>query len=1092
MASKYSYADIIERPPAGHLSALIPRRRRTRLTILGIVLACLAGPLTSSLGPGSSGRRVIHVPDTAQRQATASLLRLSPVARGPISAALGGGEAAYRVSGLRAGNPAQRMRLGFSSRGVTLSSGPTHLSIALAGVGRGGALRPARPAAPLVRSNRVTYVRGALREWYVNGPLGLEQGFDLERRPAGGGNLTLAVALAGVSNVHLRDGDALLSGPGGTLRYGGLSATDAGGHKLHAWLGLEAGRLLIHVDDSGARYPVRIDPFLQQAVLTGGGEVGEGFFGYSVALSADGNTALIGGPGDHAGVGAAWVFVRAGGAWTQQGPKLTAEDEQGEGGFGSSAALSADGNTALIGGEGDDSGQGAAWIFTRSGGVWAQQGAKLTGGVEESGPGHLGTSVALSGDGSTALVGGPADGLGRGAAWIFTRLAGIWVQQGSKLSGAGEVGSGEVGAAVALSGDGDTALIGGPGDERGLGAAWVFTRMGVTWTQQGSKLASGVGSRATGTAVALSESGDTALVGAPGSAGGAGLGLIFECTGGIWAQGGLLIHGNNAKESLGVSVALSAAGDTALLSGAGSTGVSEFVHIPGGSWESQTAVLNEGSGSVAMSADASTVLIGGGATNGDVGAADVVVPTPSLLYIEPQRGPASGGTVVTIRGSDFAGASSVMFGSTPAASFTVDSAVDITAVSPPGASGTVEVTVGSPGGDSAPVRGGEFTYGPPPSAPTHVQAKAGEGEARVTFQPPPEELAAVTSYTVTASPGGAQESGSGDEIAVLGLKNGVTYTFTVTATDVFGTGPPSGPSNSVIPGQIALGVAKRLASGAVELTVELPGGGVLSAGPEPALATKSAEDTRVSSARRRSRRTSRHRASVKGGAPPVFIRAVEPWTVGAEEESTTLLIEPTGAALRELTRKQTITAPVQISFTPTGGQPSLTTTDVSFTRPGYSFESGSEGWTQAWGGLTAAASSARHHTGGHSLRITIHSESYSAVNATADAGSISESSLGLLQAGVTISMWVYRPAATPPVGFRAMVRVGGEWTECRSPEVRPRAGRWVRLSITVPSSARCQSSSGAENPEVHGVGVEIDDKGGVASGKSVYLDDVSW
>ena len=66
---------------------------------------------------------------------------------------------------------------------------------------------------------------------------------------------------------------------------------------------------------------------------------GKGQFGYSVALSPEGNTALIGAPADSNGVGAAWVFTRTGGVWTQQGAKLTAKsgEESGEGGFGTAS-----------------------------------------------------------------------------------------------------------------------------------------------------------------------------------------------------------------------------------------------------------------------------------------------------------------------------------------------------------------------------------------------------------------------------------------------------------------------------------------------------------------------------------------------------------------------------------------------------------------------------------------------------------------------------------------------------------------------------------------------------------------------------------
>src|SRR5450759_112735 len=101
-----------------------------------------------------------------------------------------------------------------------------------------------------------------------------------------------------------------------SLRYTGLTATDARGRALHAWPTLRAGRVLLSVDTHGARYPLRIDPLIQQGekLKYTEGELGLGsHFGYSVALPSDGNTALIGGPnyadGSHNffGYGAAWV-----------------------------------------------------------------------------------------------------------------------------------------------------------------------------------------------------------------------------------------------------------------------------------------------------------------------------------------------------------------------------------------------------------------------------------------------------------------------------------------------------------------------------------------------------------------------------------------------------------------------------------------------------------------------------------------------------------------------------------------------------------------------------------------------------------------
>ena len=97
--------------------------------------------------------------------------------------------------------------------------------------------------------------------------------------------------------------------------------------------------------------------------------------------------------------------------------KLTASDEIGSGNFGSAVALSGDGNTALIGGSHDNGAVGAAWVFGRSGAVWTQQGTKLTAG-DESGAGDFGAAVALASDASRALIGGNQDG-SKGAAWIF-------------------------------------------------------------------------------------------------------------------------------------------------------------------------------------------------------------------------------------------------------------------------------------------------------------------------------------------------------------------------------------------------------------------------------------------------------------------------------------------------------------------------------------------------------------------------------------------------------------------------------------------------------------------------------------------------
>jgi hypothetical protein len=90
------------------------------------------------------------------------------------------------------------------------------------------------------------------------------------------------------------------------------------------------------------------------------------------------------------------VYNRNNGTWNQQAKLI------GSGAFGNSVALSADGNTALVGGPYDNSQVGAAWVFTRSNGTWTQQGGKLTATDAASGSVYQGYSVALSADGNTA------------------------------------------------------------------------------------------------------------------------------------------------------------------------------------------------------------------------------------------------------------------------------------------------------------------------------------------------------------------------------------------------------------------------------------------------------------------------------------------------------------------------------------------------------------------------------------------------------------------------------------------------------------------------------------------------------------------
>jgi hypothetical protein len=389
--------------------------------------------------------------------------------------------------------------------------------------------------------------------------------------------------------------------------------------------------------------------FTQQGPkLVGSDAVGNAEQGFSVALSGDGNTAIVGGPLDHAGSGAAWVFIRSGETWSQQA-KLVGSDD-----FGPSVALSADGNTAIVGAALDNGEAGAAWVFTRSGGVWSQQ-AKLVG-SGAIGTANQGLSVALSADGNTAIVGGPEDnfsvsaGGSVGAAWVFTRSSGTWSQQGDKLVGTGAVGSARQGTSVALSGDGDTAIVGGPNDNisagSSAGAAWVFTRSSGMWSQQAKLVgSSAVGNARQGVSVALSGDGNTAIVGGPrddppppppfNGPCGAGAAWVFTRSGGTWSQQAKLVGSGAVGKACQGIVALSAGGNAAIVGGGSDNsgvGAAWVFTRSSGVWTQQGSKLVGSGGrtqgnSVALSC--STALVGGPGDNSNAGAAWAFAAPPT-------------------------------------------------------------------------------------------------------------------------------------------------------------------------------------------------------------------------------------------------------------------------------------------------------------------------------------------------------------------------------------------------------------------------------------------------------------------------------
>jgi hypothetical protein len=231
----------------------------------------------------------------------------------------------------------------------------------------------------------------------------------------------------------------------------------------------------------------------QQAQINADTPAAGANFGTSVAISGD--VALVGAPkatvGANANQGAAYIYTRSGGVWTFQA-KLTASDGATSGAFGTSVALQS--GTAIIGATGGN----AAYVFTGAGSSWTQS-AKLTSGDAST---TFGQAVAL--DSGTVIVGAT------NAAYVFTGAAASWTQQ-TKLTAAGA----GFGASVALSGN--TALVGAPNatgqfSTSNAGLAYGFLRTGTAWSSA-SSISEGAAVEVNhrfGTCVALS--GNTAFI----------------------------------------------------------------------------------------------------------------------------------------------------------------------------------------------------------------------------------------------------------------------------------------------------------------------------------------------------------------------------------------------------------------------------------------------------------------------------------------------------------------------------------------------------------------------------------------------------
>ncbi|MGE0081315.1 MAG: integrin [Thiohalomonadaceae bacterium] len=436
------------------------------------------------------------------------------------------------------------------------------------------------------------------------------------------GNLAGAIGYFKASNTEAHDWfgySVALSEDGTTLAVGApvedSAATGVNGNaESNAALSSGAVYVFTHVDGRWS----------QQAYLKASNTEADDLFGYSLAISADGNTLAVGahkedsaaanvnGDGTNnaaADSGAVYVFTRTAGTWSQQA-YVKAWNPGPSDYFGATVALSGDGNTLAVGAPEEDgpdntaTNAGAVYIYNRTDGVWSGSTYARASNAEAND--YYGMSVALSSDGNTLAVGAwgedsAATGINgnesdnsaslAGAVYVITQHAGSWSQQ-AYIKASNTEANDWFGYSVALSGDGNTLAVGawqedsaamGPGSDQSdnsalsSGAVYVFHR-GSSWEQEAYIKPSNTGAGDFfGRTVDLSADGLTLVAGAYPEASSAigldgnglddsatesGAAYVFVRYGNWQQQSYLKAKNTQAYDRFGIAVAVSGNGKT--------------------------------------------------------------------------------------------------------------------------------------------------------------------------------------------------------------------------------------------------------------------------------------------------------------------------------------------------------------------------------------------------------------------------------------------------------------------------------------------------------------------------------------------------
>ncbi|MFH1246446.1 MAG: FG-GAP repeat protein [Candidatus Liptonbacteria bacterium] len=325
-----------------------------------------------------------------------------------VNRTLGKDDSSYHIKeNLTAQNQNNNYTARFTKEGVQISKG---FNISVPNVSY---------ANPRIDKNTVTYDRGTYTEWYINTPRGIEQGFTINR-PA-----DIKVAFSNPISIDKDGKGASIANT--ALRYQGLYAIDANGKDLPVYLEKTGNNTLaIRTDDTNAKYPITVDPYVEQQKLVASDGAANDIFGSSVAISSDGTRVVMGSPRVNSNRGAVYVYTLSGGVWGDE-KKIVASDAAVHDFLGTAVAISSDGTRIVTGAYGVDVGatssQGAAYVYTLSGGTWGSE-QKITA-SDGAANANLGSSVAISSDGTRVIL-GELNVISSGAAYVYTLSGGEW------------------------------------------------------------------------------------------------------------------------------------------------------------------------------------------------------------------------------------------------------------------------------------------------------------------------------------------------------------------------------------------------------------------------------------------------------------------------------------------------------------------------------------------------------------------------------------------------------------------------------------------------------------------------------------------